>query len=122
MFLKDEIVYISINHLKKTTDAYATGYIINSEEACNSEDTSFWHDQNQHQYPLEGIMLSQMSKTEKEKYMISLLYESKTQNKEKNKQTLRYWEQTDDCQMEEGLRGWVKKGEGINMYKLAVTK
>ena len=57
--------------------------------------------------------------------MISLLCESNKQNKEKKKtqkQTLRYQEQTDGCQMKEGLRGWVKRGEEIKMYKLVVTK
>ena len=44
------------------------------------------------------------------------------QTNKKQKQMHRYREQIDGYQMEGGLEGWVKKGEGIKEYKLVVTK
>ena len=42
-------------------------------------------------------------------------------NKTKQKQTHRYRQKTEYCQMGEGLGDWVKKMEEIKKYKLAVT-
>ena len=40
----------------------------------------------------------------------------------KQKQIHRYREQIDGCQKGRRLEDWVKKGEGIEKYKLVVTK
>ena len=55
---------------------------------------------------LEGIMLSEISQTEKENSIGSLVYvESKKQNKTKLKQTHRYREQKGGCQRGEKWGG-----------------
>ena len=51
---------------------------------------------------LEGVMVNEISQTEKNKcHMISLYVESKKQNKQSKRNKLRFREQTDGCQM-----GW----------------
>ena len=64
-----------------------------------------------------GIMLSEISQTEKEKHlMISLICGTNEQNKQrKQKQTHRYREPTEGCQREGGLEDWVKS-EGVKNY------
>ena len=67
---------------------------------------------------LEGIRLSEISQTEKDKHhMISRICRIKT-----NEQTHRYEEQIDGYQMGGGLGDWVKKVKGTKKYKLPVMK
>ena len=63
---------------------------------------------------LKGIMLNQISQTQKDKYhMIPLIVGSKQQNKQtKQKQSYRYRKQTDGCQRG-GVGGWAKKVKGL---------
>ena len=74
---------------------------------------------------LEGIMLSEISQTEKDKYhMISLIcgIYNKNQNKQTNRsETDLYRQHFDDCQIEQGW-GLGEKGEGIKTYKLVATE
>ena len=73
---------------------------------------------------LRGIMQSEISQTERDKYgMISLIcgiFKNKINEQSKEKQTHRHREQTDGCQMEGGLGG--KNGDVIKKYKLPVTE
>ena len=66
---------------------------------------------------LEGIMLSEISQTEKDKYCMMLHVESKKYNKLVNitwkKQTHRYREQTGDYQWGEGRREGKYSGRGV---------
>ena len=56
--------------------------------------------------------------------MISLIYGIPTPKNEqtKQKQTHRYREQFNDCQMEGGFESLGEKGEGIKKYKLVGTE
>ena len=75
---------------------------------------------------IEGIMLSEISQTQKDKYrMISLSMESKKQNKWKNikqKQTYRYREKNWWLPEGSGAEEWVQQVREIKRYKLSVTK
>ena len=59
---------------------------------------------------LEGILLGEMSQTEKDKYLMIYLYveSKKPKNKPKQKQIHRYREQTGGCQKGGGGE-WAKK-------------
>ena len=73
---------------------------------------------------LEGIMLSEISQTEKDKYhVISLMCGiSKTKQANiKQKQSYRYREQTSDCQREWG-KGEERNRQERLRYKLPVAK
>ena len=72
---------------------------------------------------LEGIILSEMSQTEKDKYHVILLTcESKKQMKLSGNK-LRYREHFDGYHVREReLPGMGGKGEGIEKYKLMVTE
>ena len=71
---------------------------------------------------LEDIMLKKMSGREilyDFTYMWNL--ENKINEQAKQKQTYTYREQTNACQKGAGRAEWGRGGEGIKMYKLAVT-
>ena len=73
---------------------------------------------------LEGIMLTEMSQSEKEKYMFHSHVECKEQNKWTNKiETDSSMQGTNSCLPEgRGVEELGEKGEGIKKYKLVVKK
>lgn len=72
---------------------------------------------------LQGIVLSEISQTDRDKYHVISYAESKEQKKWTNKtKTHRYREWTADCQREGGSGALGGKGEGMKEYKFVVTK
>ena len=72
-------------------------------------------------------MLSEISQTEKDKYHMifftcGIYKNNKIYEQIKQKQTHRYREQTDDCQMGGGLGRWVKKVKGLSSANCQLQK